>query len=90
LKKILLTGFGPRDNITHNGKIYRNGAVVEMEDAHADAYINANLAEEVAGADAPEALALQALEEKNAKRRDQILQKAKDADDVAKKAGEKV
>jgi len=71
--KIVLNGLGPKDTVTFNKNIFRNGAIVEMPDDFAQAYIASNLAVEVKSeADEKEAEALQKLEAKNIRKRKAI------------------
>ena len=73
--KIQFERLGPTETVTYAGKIYKNGDIVEMEDAHAKAYINAKLATEVV--DPEKALARIKLETKNAKAREKAKTDAK-------------
>lgn len=72
--KILLKGLGPKETVTYKGMVYRNGAAVDMEDAHAEAYLKMGLAFPVKSQE--EVLKAQALEKKNAATRERIRNKA--------------
>lgn len=74
MKRILLNGLGPKDSITYNGKIYKNGAAVDMEASHAAAYLNSHLA--VVVESEQEVIAQQKLEKKNAATRERIKKEA--------------
>lgn len=77
MKRILFVGLGPKDSISYNGKLYRNGAAVDMEDKHADAYLSCVMAVPVE--DEKEVVAKQKLERKNAASRKRIEEEAKKA-----------
>ena len=81
--KILLKGLGPNDKIQYNNNWFTNGAVVDIDSRHAEAYINANLAVEVKSSeDIEEALALQSLEAKNDEKRKELQTKRKSREEV--------
>lgn len=77
MKRILLVGLGPRDSISYNGKLYKNGAAVDMEDEHAEAYLSSIMAVPVE--DEKEVMAKQKLERKNVATRKRIEEEAKKA-----------
>lgn len=80
--KIMFNGLGPKDTINYNGKLYRNGSVVELEEGFAKPYIESKLALEVnSEQDLQESEALQKLETKNAARRREIEKKAEQKKD---------
>ena len=66
--KIQFERLGPRETVTYGGRVYKNGDIVDMEEAHASAYLIAKLA--VEGTDPALALARIKLEEKNAAARE--------------------
>lgn len=70
--KIQFERLGPTETVTYDGRIYKNGAVVEMEESHARAYLNAKLA--VMVEDVQKALARVKLEEKNTKIRKKAVE----------------
>lgn len=70
---ISLTGLGPNDKIQYNDKWYSNGAIIDIDSKHAEAYINAKLAIEIkTKEDGEEALLLKELEMRNNIKRKEI------------------
>lgn len=86
-KRVLFRGLGPTGNIVHNETIIEDGAIVELEDNIADAYITLGLAHEVV--DEEEARAKQEQIIKNKARREEIISKSLKKEDKKKKVGEK-
>ncbi|WP_129596030.1 hypothetical protein [Anaerophilus nitritogenes] len=74
-KKIIFKGLSPRDSITYEDKIFKNGAIVEMPINIADAYIKTKLAYEIS--DMNEAKNFQKLETTSMQKRKAIEEKAK-------------
>ena len=73
---ISLIGLGPNDRIQYKNNWYSNGAIIDMDPKHAEAYINAKLAIEIkSGQDEKDALALKELEKKNKIKREEIKEK---------------
>lgn len=89
MKKIIFKGLGPTGNIVHDGKLIEDGAIVEMEDVSADAYIKSRLAYEIT--DEAEAIKIQALIRKNIEERNKVLKAAgkKEIKETSKKGGSK-
>lgn len=85
--KILFRGLGPKETVVYKGMTYRNGAAVDMDDAHAAAYLNAGIA--FPAHSEVEIEAAQALEKKNAATRERIRKKAVEKEAEAKAGGEK-
>jgi hypothetical protein len=84
--KILFDGLGPNDTVTLGNKTYRNGSCVDIDEVHAKAFLDCNIAKEVkTEEDAAEVVALQNLEAKNAKTRQRVENKV----EQAKEGGEK-
>jgi hypothetical protein len=73
-KKVIFKGLSPTDSVTFENQILKNGAIVDMPVAIADAYLKLKLAYEIT--DMNEAQKYQKLEEKNAQKREDILIKA--------------
>lgn len=61
--KIQFERLGPQETVAYNGRIYKNGDLVDMDETHAKAYLNNKLAIEVI--DPALALARIKLEAKN-------------------------
>lgn len=77
MKRIIFNGLGPQESVSYDGKLYYNGAVAEMEDGHAAAYLSSHLAVMV---DSEEQVAAQQfLEKKNAATRKRVQEKAEEA-----------
>lgn len=74
--RISINGLGPNDKIQYDKNWYINGAILEMDDRHAEAFINAKLVVEIKSADTEkEAEALKELEKRNEERRKEVRTK---------------
>lgn len=80
MKKIIFKGLGPFKTVTHEGKILKDGAVLSLDEATADAYIKAGFAIEVKSEEQQE------LEQKHVKKRNDIR---KEIEENNKKEGDK-
>lgn len=79
--KILFNGLGPKDTVTTDDKIYRNGDYIELEDIHAKTYVDVGIAIEIKNKeDEKEVKVLQKLEQKNAVKRKEIEHKMKEGE----------
>ncbi|GMG96255.1 hypothetical protein [Tepidimicrobium xylanilyticum] len=89
-KRIIFRGLGPTGNVVYKDedgktKIIEDGAIVEMEEEKANAYINLNLAYEVLDEDEARKVQQQVL--KNKTRREEVVKVAEEA--AQKKEGGK-
>lgn len=73
--KIQFERLGPMETVTYHGYQYKNGDIVEMEEGHAKAYLQAKLAVEVT--DAGKAMERIRLEAKNAEVREKAKKDSK-------------
>lgn len=71
MKKIIFKGLGPGGNIVHDDKLVEDGAIVEMKENIADAYIKSGLAHEIIDED--EARKIQSQVLKNKERRAEVI-----------------
>ncbi len=85
--KIIFKGLGPTGNIVHDGKLIEDGAIIDMEEKMAMAYVESKLAYEVT--DETEAIRIQSLIRKNIKTRNEVLKAAGIKDTAAAKKGGK-
>lgn len=81
MKKVIFKGLGPGGNIVHEGKLIEDGAIVEMKEGIADAYIKSGLAHEIVDEDEAKKIQNQVL--KNKERRAEVIKAAE------KKGGKK-
>lgn len=79
MKKILFKGLGPNRTVAHEERVLRDGAVVEVEDSIAEAYINAKYAIEINSTEQEQK------EQKHIAKRNETR---KDVEDLAKKKKE--
>lgn len=74
MKRIIFRGLGPTGNITHDGQIIKDGAIIEVEDNIAEAYIKSALAYEVT--DELDAIKLQEKIKKDEETRKKVIESA--------------
>ncbi len=86
-KKVIFRGLGPTGNIVYGDTIIEDGAIVDLEEKVADAYIKSMLAYEVL--DESEAISKQKQVLLNKERRDKIIKESLDKENKKKKVGDK-
>lgn len=86
-KKVIFRGLGPTGNIVYGDTLIEDGAIVDIDETIADAYIKTNLAYEVL--DEEEALVKQKQIHLNKERRKNIIKESLEKEDKKKKAGDK-
>lgn len=82
MKRIIFKGLGPTGNVTHDGQIIKDGAIIEVEDNIAEAYIKLGIAYEVT--DELDAIKLQEKIKKDEATREKVIKAA-----AEKKGGKK-
>lgn len=76
--KICFNSLGPKSSVTLGNKIYKNGSSIDVDDEIAKAFIDCKLAFEIKNLeDENEVIAIQRLDQKNVKKRNEILKKVK-------------
>ncbi len=74
MKRIIFKGLGPTGNVTHEGQIIKDGAIIEVEDNIAEAYIKLGIAYEVT--DELDAIKLQEKIKKDEATRKKVIEAA--------------
>lgn len=75
--KACFNGLSPTESVTLNDTIYRNGAIIEVEEDCINPYVNVGVAFKISSkSDLEEALKVQDLEYKNLIKRVEILERA--------------